>query len=107
MFTNREGCTIYERTVQNRSPVFIRHETARIYYEETKGQKEGKDREPENKVLVIIPDGATEYIPKTGDKIVGEIISDETPPVSAFTIFDVRDLRFGSAQSSHIEVTAK
>ncbi|MCQ2053396.1 MAG: hypothetical protein MJZ03_05635 [archaeon] len=107
MFTNREGCTIYERTIQNRSPVFIRHETGRIYYEETRGQKEGKDREPENKVLVIIPDGATEYIPKTGDKIVGEIIPDETPPVSAFTVFTAKDFRYGSAQGRHIEVNAR
>ena len=55
MFTNRSGCTIYERTVQNRSPTFIRHEVGAIYWEDKISQENGSDRKPENHAFISIP----------------------------------------------------
>ena len=59
-------------------------------------------------VFISIPAlSAGSYVPKTDDRIVGEIITDEQPPNTALTITAVSDLRFGSGAGQHIEVTAK
>lgn len=107
MFTNKNGCTVYEKTTKNRENTYIRHETGAVYWENTYGEKSGKDRVPENSALVIIPEKSADYLPKRDDKIVPEIIPDERPPASAMTILKVRDFRYVSANSSHIEVTAE
>lgn len=105
--TNRNGCTIYEKTAQNRAYIFIRHQTARVYWEETQSQNDGKDRAPANKAFIAIPDGATDYIPKPGDKVIGELTDAEHPPVTAMTIMTVKDFRYGSSNLQHIEVNAE
>ncbi len=107
MFTNKNGCTVYEKTRKNRENTYIRHETGAVYWENSFGEKSGKDRVPENFALVIIPEKSVDYLPKLDDKIVPEIIPDERPPANAMTILKVRDFRYVSANSSHIEVTAE
>ena len=107
MFTNRQGCTIYEKTVQNRAPIFIRHEVGAVYWEDTKAQENGSDRTPQNSAFVSIPVTSISYEPKSGDKIVGSVIPDEAPPPTALTIMSAEDFRFGSPAVRHWEVTAK
>ena len=107
MITNRKGCTIYEKTVQNRAPTYIRHTTGEVYLESSSGQKNGSDRKPDNGIFVSIPETSLSYIPKPGDLIVGDIIDNEQPPVTAVTIMSVKDLRHGSTSVRHIEVNAE
>lgn len=107
MRTNINGCTVYEKAKHNREPIFIRHQTADVYWEETLSQRDGKDRAPANKALIIIPKDSTDYCPKTGDKVIGRIIADEQPPVNAMTIMSVKDFRYGSPKVQHIEVIAE
>lgn len=113
MFTNRKGCTVYEKTVQNRSPTFIRHEIKNIYWEDTYSQEinntqGGSYRTSQNEALIFIPENSlTDYLPKVGDKIVGEIIPDENPPDNAMTIMTVKNFRYGSPAVRHLEVTAE
>lgn len=107
MYTNREGCTIYEKTVQNRAPTYIRHITGAVYVETTSAQESGSDRKQDNAVFISIPADSVAYVPKKDDRIVCSVIDDEQPPPTAMTIMSVRDLRFGSPFIQHIEVTAK
>ncbi len=108
MFTNRAGCTIYEKTIQNRAPTYTCHELGAIYWEDTQEQDNGADRKPHNKAFISIPvTSIGSYLPKKGDRIIGEIIGDEQPPDTAMTIKAVSDFRFGSPVTQHIEVTAE
>lgn len=113
MFTNRKGCTVYEKTVQNRSPTFVRHEIKNIYWEDTQSQelnsRQGNNyRTSKNEALIFIPEKSlTDYLPKVGDKIVGEIIPNEQPPDNTMTIMTVKNFRFGSPAVRHLEVTAE
>lgn len=107
MFTNKQGCTIYEKTVRNRAPTFIRHETGAVYWEDAKSQENGSDRTPQNNVFVLIPIDNTDYEPKVGDKIVCGIIPDLQPPATAFTVMSVEDFRYGSHSVQHWEMSAK
>ncbi len=107
MFTNKKGCTVYEKTLKNQENTYIRHETGAVYWENSFGEKSGKDRVPKNSALVIIPEKSSDYLPKADDKIIPEVILDERPPASAMTILKTRDFRYVSANSSHIEVTAE
>lgn len=107
MFTNIEGCTIYEKTVVNRAPAYIRHVTGPAYWEPSIGETDGKDRAEQNSIFVSLPSASVTYLPKTDDRIVGEIIGDETPPPTAHTVMNVKDLRYGSPRVQHIEITAR
>lgn len=107
MFTNKEGCTVYERTVHNRSPAFFRHETGAVYCEEKTSQESGSDRTPKSEIFISIPESSVEYVPKVGDKIVCGIIPDEKPPETAFTVMSVSNFCYGSPAVRHLEVTAK
>lgn len=107
MFTNINGCTVYEKAKHNREPIFIRHQTADVYWEETLSQRDGKDRTPANRALIIIPNDSADYCPKPGDKVIGMIIADERPPADAMTIMSVKDFRYGSPKVQHIEVIAE
>lgn len=113
MFTNRKGCTIYEKTVQNRSPAFVRHEIKNIYWEDTQSQevntrRESNYRTSQNEALIFIPESSlTDYLPKVSDKIVGEIIPDDNPPDNAMTIMTVKNFSYGSPSVRHLEVTAE
>lgn len=107
MFTNKEGCTIYEKTVQNRAPTYIRHVTGAVYVETISAQENGSDRTPDNGLFISIPAESVTYVPKSDDRIVCGIIGDEQPPPTAMTIMSVQDFRFGSPFIQHIEVKAK
>lgn len=107
MFTNRNGCTIYEKTVRNRSPAYIRHVTGKVYVETESAQKNGSDRTPDNEIFISIPASSVTYVPGVGDRIVCSIIDNEQPPVTALTVMNVKDFRYGSPFVQHIEVTAK
>lgn len=107
MFTNRPGCTIYERTIQNRTPTFIRHEVGALYWEGTNEQEGGTDRAPKNNAFVSIPASSIDYEPKAGDRIVGSVIADAQPPATAMTIAQADDYRFGSPAVQHWELIAK
>ncbi len=107
MYTNRPGCTIYEKTVQNRAPTYIRHEVGEIYWEENTEQADGSDRSPKNVAFVSIPAASTSYSPKTGDRIVGTVIDDEQPPSKAMSVMKSSDLRYGSPLVQHWEITAE
>ena len=107
MFTNRNGCTIYEKTVQNRAPTYIRHETGKIYWQPSRSESGGKDRTSKNSVFVSIPESSVSYVPKVDDRIVDAIIQEEQPPTSALTVATVKDLRYGSSMVRHIEVEAE
>lgn len=107
MYTNREGCTIYEKTVQNRAPTYIRHVTGAVYAETKSAQANGSDRNPDDEVFISIPETSAAYVPKKDDRIVCGVTDDKQPPVTAMTVVSVRDLRFGSPFVRHIEVTAK
>lgn len=105
MFTNREGCTIYEKTVANRAPVYIRHTTTGpIYWQPSFGEESGKDRTPKKSVFVNIPESSTEYLPKEDDRVVNGIVEDAAPPNTALTVTNVKDLRYGSPKVRHIEL---
>ncbi len=103
MFTNKNGCTIYEKTVQNRAPTYIRHVTGAVYVETTSAQENSSDRTPDNEIFISIPADSVTYVPKTDDRIV----DDEQPPQTAMTIMSVQDFRYGSPFIQHIEVKAK
>lgn len=107
MFTNRKGCTIYEKTVHNREPTYIRHTTGAVYLEASSGQESGSDRKPDNGIFISIPEASLSYVPKPDDRIVCDIISDEQLPVTAMTIMSVKDFRHGSSAVRHIEVNAE
>lgn len=113
MFTNIAGCTIYEKTIVNRAPAYIRHVTGPAYWEPSigltvsKGETDGKDRMEQNNIFVSVPSASVTYLPKTDDRIVGDIIDDETPPATAHTVMNVKDLRYGSPKVQHIELTAR
>lgn len=107
MFTNRKGCTIYEKTVQNRAPTYIRHTTGAVYLEASSGQENGSDRKPDNGIFLSIPESSLRYIPKPGDLLVCDVIGDEQPPVTAVTITKFEDCRYGSPAVRHMEVKAE
>lgn len=104
MFTNKVGCTIYEKTVRERAPAYIRHITGPIFWQPSEGETTGSDRRPKRSVFVNIPEASTDYLPKSDDRIVGEIINDENPPNTALTVANVKDLRYGSPKVRHIEL---
>lgn len=107
MFTNRNGCTIYEKTTHNRAPTYIRHTTGAVYVETVSAQRNGSDRKPDNEIFISIPADHVTYVPKTDDRIVCGIIEDEQPPAKAMAVITVKDFRYGSPFVKHIEVTAK
>lgn len=107
MYTNIEGCTIYEMTKVNRAPAYVRHVTGRVYWQPSVGESGGKDRSEQDNIFVSVPKASTDYLPKTDDRIVGSIIEDSQPPQTAYTITNVKDLRYGSQKVQHIELTAR
>jgi hypothetical protein len=105
MFTNCEGCTIYEKTVVNRAPAYTKHvTTGPIYWQPSFGETSGTDRRPKNSVFVNIPEASANYLPKEDDRVVRGIIEDAAPPKDALTVMNVKDLRFGSPRVRHIEL---
>lgn len=108
MFTNMEACTIWEKTVQNRAPVYVKHVIRQVYWEETHGETvNGITRDPDDKILCIVPVASVTYKPKRDDRIVPGESNDTTPPGTALTVTSVKDFRYGSAKVQHIEITGR
>lgn len=108
MFTNQNACTVYEKTMVNRTPAYNRHVIAPVYWEETQGEgRQGTNRNPEDGALCIIPGKSlTGYIPQADDRIVRGICEASPPPQDALTVMKVRDFQYGSQAVRHLEVRA-
>lgn len=108
MFTNKPACTIWEKTVENRAPVYIRHVMGPVYWEDTNGETvNGITRNPDDRILCIAHTSSVTYMPKPDDKIMDGEINDLTPPRTALTVTAVKDFRYGTPDVQHIEVTAR
>ncbi len=108
MFTNSEGCTVWEKAVKDHTPMYIRHQTGAVYCETTYAQAQsGTNREPECRLFLCIPAPSVTYVPKPDDRLLPCICTDEKPPSTAYTVTTVKDFRYGSANVQHLEVTAK
>lgn len=108
--TNVDGLTIWEKTVIDRAPAYIRHEFGASYWEDTRGQTAtGTDaRSPADTCFVAIPVVSIgDYLPKKDDKIIAGIVTDERPPNNALTVMQVKNFLYASPKMQHIEVNAK
>ena len=108
MFTNMAACTVWEKTVVNRAPVYVPHVMGPVYWEDTNGETvNGITRNPDDRILCIIPASNVDYMPKRDDKIECGMSEDASPAGTALTVTSVKDFRYGSDAVQHIEVTAK
>lgn len=108
MFTNKIGCTVYEKTVKNRMESYTPHFIPAIYWEDTTAQVQtGTSMKQQDQIWCCIPETSLSgYFPQKDDVIVCGRCEDETPPDNGRTITAVEDFRFGSPSVRHIEVTA-
>ena len=109
MLTNTPAVTVWEKTVVNRAPAYIRHQTGAAYWEDTNGETvNGITRNPDDRVLMIVSaSNLGGYLPNTDDRMMRGAVEDAQPPNTALTVTSVKDFRFGSPKVQHIEVTAK
>lgn len=107
MFTNSIGCTVYEKTIFDRNVIYIRHVFGKIYWQSSLSETTGKDRQERDNIFISVPAASADYLPKKEDKIVNGIIAETQPPADAYTVTNVKDLRYGSPKVQHIEITAK
>lgn len=112
MFTNSDGCTVYEKITVNRAPSYVRHVFGPLYWEDVQAQSSektggGTAGNPENQILCIVPaDSIPGYIPKTDDRICADVLEQESPPPDALTITKVKKFLYGTDMVQHIEITA-
>lgn len=110
MYTNRPACTVWEKTVVDHAPVYIRHELGKVYWEDVRGQTNGGSdpRQPSDGCFASIPElSLSGYHPKKDDRILPGSVADNSPPSGALTIMNVRDCLHGSAVVRHVEVKAQ
>lgn len=110
MFTNKPACTIWEKTVVNHAPAYIRHETGAVYWQDTRGQSvlSGDARSPADSVFLAIPaDSVGDYIPKKDDRVLPGSVQDASPPKTALTVMQVKDFLYAAPMMQHLEVTAE
>ena len=106
MFTNKEACTIWEKTTVNHAPAYVRHVTGAVYWQDCRGEDEA--RTPENNVFIAIPVGSIlGYMPKTDDRILPGDVDSTSPPAEALTVMQVKDFLYAAPMMQHIEITAK
>lgn len=104
--TNIPSVTIWEKTVIDRAPAYIRHELGAAYWEDTRGQSE-HGREPDDHVFLAIHADNVTYLPKKEDRVLMGSVESDTPPGDALTVMQVKDFRYGSTMMQHIEVTLR
>ena len=102
---NVNAVTVWEKTVVNRAPAYVRHELGACYWQEISGQTDA--REPESRLFLAIPESSVTYLPKEEDRLVSGSVPDESPPNSAMTVMQVKDFRYLLPGMMHVEVTAK
>ena len=110
MFTNRDACTVWEKTTVHHTPAYVRHGLGAVYWEDVCGQTNtGADpRQPSDSCFVSIPERSLNgYRPKKDDRILPGSIADSSPPGTALTVMSVRDCLHGSAAVRHVEVKAQ
>lgn len=109
MITNTPAVTVWEKTVINRAPAYIRHQTGAAYWEDTNGETvNGITRNPDDRALMIVSSkNLGGYLPKTDDRMMRGAVEDAQPPNTALTVTSVKDFRYGTSRVQHIEVTAK
>ena len=110
MYTNKIGCTVYERKVgADRMETYARHFIPTIYWEDVRGQAQSGTgtMKQQDSVRCIIPDSSLSgYIPKRNDRIFCGRCNNAEPPENCRTVMEVKDFRYGSPEVQHIEVTA-
>ena len=110
MYTNKIGCTVYEKTVgEDRMESYVRHFIPTIYWEDTRGQTQSStSMKQQDSVLCIIPASSlSDYIPKRSDQIYcGRCKNPQPPKDGCRTVMEVKDFRYGSPEVWHLEVTA-
>ena len=109
MYTNKVGCTVYEKTVANRMEVYARHFIPAVYWEDTTAQVQtNTSMKQQDMVCCIIPASSiSDYIPKKDDIIVCGRYEGENPPKHGRIIMTVEDFRYGSPNVQHLELTAQ
>ena len=93
MFTNKIGCTVFERTVgKDRMEQYVRHFFPAIYWEDMKGQSQsGTSMKQQDSVLCIIPAASVSgYIPKRSDRILCGRCTAAEPPEEPPVLLVVR-----------------
>ena len=108
--TNISGLTVWQKTVADRAPTYVRHTFGASYLEDTRGQTAtaSDSRNPADTCFIAIPAvSISNYIPKKDDKIIAGIVADEVPPSDALTVMQVKNFLYGSPKMQHIEVNAK
>lgn len=109
MFTNTTYCTVWERTVKDRTPIYIRHVTGAVYWENTDSQRvDDKNRKPNDSAFICVPAASIgEYQPKKDDRIMRGLCEEDSPPPDSLTVISVKDFLYSSPIMRHIEVTAE
>lgn len=108
--TNIPAVTVWEKTLVNRAPAYIRHELGACYWEDNRRQSVQADdvRKPDDSIFLAVPVGSiTDYVPKKDDRVMPGNISDAAPPSAALTVMQVKNFLYASAMMQHLEVTAK
>ena len=105
---NVEAVTIWEKTIVDRAPAYIRHEIGPAYWQGQSGQTiDGKSRNQEDSIFCAIPvDSLSNYLPKRDDLLVSGLCGENFPSGKKFTIVNVKNFLYGSEEMQHIEVTA-
>ena len=102
------ACTVWEKTVVNRAPVYVPHVMGPVYWEDTNGETvNGITRNPDDRILCIIHASYVTYMPKKDDRIEKGMADGNSPAGTALTVTSVKDFRYGSDAVQHIEVTGK
>lgn len=105
---NVETVTIWEKTVIDRAPAYLRHEIGPAYWQEIQLQElDGISRNPDNSVFLAVPADAVTYLPKKDDRVVSGSCPDSSPPKTALTVMQVKDFRYLLPKMMHIEVILK
>ena len=108
--TNISALTVWEKTVIDRAPAYVRHEFGASYWEDVRGQAviATDARSPDDLCFIAIPVGSIgDYLPKKDDKIIAGTVTDEQPPKNALTVTKVKNYLYFSAMMQHLEVNAE
>jgi len=105
---NMDAVTIWEKTVVNRAPAYIRHVLGPSYWQETQSQEaDGTARNPDDAIFLAVPAASVTYLPKKEDRAVYGLCEDVNPPKTALTVMQVKDFCYLLPQMMHIEVMLK
>lgn len=102
---NVPAVTIWEKTVIDRAPAYVRHVTGAAYWQDCRGQNNGRDAE--DNVFIAIPAMSVSYMPKKDDRILPGEVEGASPPGDALTVMQVKNFLYAAQMMQHVEVTAK